>query len=492
VIGTPPKTPGSSERVASIGRLVGPALFVLLWVVPTGSLTGNAKTVAAVVVWMAVWWVTEAAPLAVTSLLPLVLFPLLGVRPVSAVAPNYGDDMVFLFLGGFVLALAVERSGLHRRLALRILTGLGTSARRLVWAFLLVTAALSMWLSNTATTLMMLPIAAGVVEHTAAKKSATRIFLAVAYGASIGGLATLIGTPTNVVLAGMAPVLVAGLPTLTFGGWMLFGLPLVAGLLPIAGLLLGRGLPRTDEGAARAALRDERDALGRLSSTERRTAVLFALTALAWVTRSKMTLGALTLPGWSLLLPDPRLVSDAVPAIVAAIAAAILPAGGGTRRPLVTWSEIHEGVPWGILLLFGGGFALADGVHAAGLDNWLAAELQGLSVLPLSALILVVCLVSMAATELTSNTATATLLMPIMAALASSLGQPPYLLMVPAAVSCSCAFMLPVATPPNAIVMGSGHVSARDLFLEGVRLNVASALLITLLVLTLGRLVLPM
>lgn len=486
------ETPAGAQHAARIGRLVGPALFVVLWAIPTGSLAGDAKLVAAVVGWMAVWWVTEAAPLAVTSLLPLVLFPLLGVRPVSAVAPSYGDDMIFLFLGGFVLALAVERSGLHRRFALVILTALGTSAKRLVWAFLLVTAALSMWLSNTATTLMMLPIAAGVVERAAARRSATRIFLAVAYGASIGGVATLIGTPTNVVLAGMAPSLIEDLPALTFGGWMLFGVPLVVCLLPIAGLLLGRGLPRTGEDEVRAALQSERDALGRLGRAERRTAVLFALTALAWVTRSKMEFGAFTFPGWSSLLPDPKLVSDAVPAVAAAILAAIVPAGGGARRPLVTWSEIHAGVPWGILLLFGGGFAVADGVHAAGLDSWLATELHGLSGMPLGSLILTVCLVSMAATELTSNTATATLLMPIMAAFSTSLGEPAYLLMVPATVSCSCAFMLPVATPPNAIVIGSGHVTARDLFLEGVRLNVISALLITALVLTMGRLVLPM
>jgi solute carrier family 13 (sodium-dependent dicarboxylate transporter), member 2/3/5 len=491
-MGAAAETPNGSARAAGVGRLVGPVLFVLVWATPTGSLAGDAKIAAAVVAWVAVWWVTEAAPLAVTSLLPLVLFPLLGVRAVREVAPNYTDHMVFLFLGGFILALAVERSGLHRRLALAILVTLGTSARRLVWAFLLVTAGLSMWLSNTATTLMMLPIAAGVVERSAAKDSASRVFLAVAYGASIGGLATLIGTPTNVVLAGMAPSLVQGLPALTFGGWMLFGLPLVACLLPVAGLLLGRGLPRTEESAVRAALRRERDGLGPVSSAERRAAILFGITALAWVTRSKMDLGILTIPGWSLLLPDPELVSDAVPAIAAAIAAAIVPSGRESRRPLVTWSEIHRGVPWGVLLLFGGGFAIADGVHAAGLDAWLAAELHALSALPLSAMILTICLVSMAATELTSNTATATLLMPIMAALSTSLAEPPYLLMVPAAVSCSCAFMLPVATPPNAIVIGSGHVTARTLFLEGVRLNAVSAVLVTLLVLTLGRIVLPM
>jgi sodium-dependent dicarboxylate transporter 2/3/5 len=480
------------DLAARVGRIAGPLLFLVLYVVPTGSLTGPAKSVAAVVVWMAVWWVTEAAPLAVTALLSLVLFPLLGVRPVSEVAPRYGDSMVFLFLGGFVLALAVERCGLHRRFALAILVAVGTSTRRLVWAFLLATALLSMWLSNTATTLMMLPIAAGVVERAAPGRSAARIFLAVAYGASIGGLGTLIGTPTNLVLAGMAPTLVEGLPALTFGGWMLFGVPLVVCLVPVAGLLLGRGLPAADQRAVREALRRERSALGAVTSAERRTAVLFGLTAAAWITRSEMTLGSLTLPGWSLLFAEPGAVNDAVPAVAAAIVTLIVPAGGGAKRPLLTWTEVQHGVPWGILLLFGGGFALADGVHAARLDDWLAGAMRGLAALPLTGMVLAVCLVSMAATELTSNTAVATLLLPIMASFAQVSAAPPYLLMVPAVVSCSCAFMLPVATPPNAIAIGSGHVSARDLFLEGVRLNAAAALLITALVLTLGRVVLPL
>jgi sodium-dependent dicarboxylate transporter 2/3/5 len=485
-----------SRRAAAAGRWIGPLLFLGLFLLPTGSLAGDAKTVAAVVAWMALWWVSDAAPLAATALLPLVLFPLLGVRAVGDVAPRYGDDMVFLFFGGFVVALAVESAGLHRRLAVAILLALGTSARRLVWAFLLVTAGMSMWLSNTATTLMMLPIAAGVVERTGATDRvpsgpATRIFLAIAYGASIGGLATLIGTPTNVVLAGMAPSLVPGLAPLTFGGWMLFGVPLVAALLPLAGLLLARGLPGDDAPGVADVLRREHAALGPVSPPERRAALLFCVTAVAWVTRARMDLGAFALPGWSQLLDDPNLVGDAVPAVAAAIAATIIPRRDSKGGALVSWNDIQHGVPWGALLLFGGGFAIADGMHSSGLDTWLASRLDVLAALPFAAMILAVCLVSMAATELTSNTAVATLLLPIMAAIAGPLGVPPYLLMVPTAVACSCAFMLPVATPPNAIVIGSGHVTARDLLLEGLRLNALSALLITALVLTLGRAVLP-
>ncbi len=268
---------------------------------------------------------TEAAPIAVTSLLPLVLFPLLGVRSVREVAPNYGDHMVFLFLGGFVLAHAVEHSGLHRRIALSILTAVGASGKRLVWGFLIATAALSMWLSNTATTLMMLAIAAGVAERVAIGRSAPRLLLAVAFGASIGGIGTLIGTPPNVVLAGMAPSLVPGLEALSFGGWMLFGIPLVLCLLPVAGLLLGRGLGGGKGGAA-------------------------------------------------------------------ATLAAILPAAPGSRRPLVPWEEIHKGVPWGVLILFAGGFALADAVQATALDDWVAMCLHGLAALPLPVTILAICL----------------------------------------------------------------------------------------------------
>jgi sodium-dependent dicarboxylate transporter 2/3/5 len=482
----------SPGRSLAIGRALGPVLFLALWLLPTGSLVGPGKTVAAVTGWMAVWWATEAAPLAVTALLPLVLFPLLGVRGVREVAPNYGNHMVFLFLGGFVLARAVEIAGLHRRIALAVLTSVGASPRRLVWGFLLATAGLSMWLSNTATALMMLPIAAGVVERSVRGRGATRLFLAVAFGASIGGIGTLIGTPPNLVLAGMAPHLVPGIETITFGGWMLFGIPMVVCLLPVAGFLLGRGLPAVEESGAAAVLRRERDELGPASPAERRAEILFACTALAWITRSGMDFGAFSVPGWSALLPNPKLVSDAVPAVAAATVAAILPSAHGSRRPLVTWEEIRSGVPWGVLILFGGGFALADAVASTELDGWLATRLHGLAVLPLPLMILAISLFAMAATELTSNTATAALLMPIMAALSRALEVPPYLLMVPAIVSCSCAFMLPVATPPNAIVMGSGYVNARQLFAEGIRLNLTAAALVTVLTVTLGRFVLPL
>ncbi len=485
------------DRAARVGRWLGPAAFVAVWAAPITGLADEPRRLLAVVVWMAVWWVSEAAPLAATAMLPLVLFPLLDLRSVREVAPNYGHDMVFLFLGGFVLALAVERSGLHRRVALAILTAVGTSPRRLVWGFLIATAVLSMWLSNTATALMMLPIAGAVSRRIGDGRAATRIFLAVAYGASVGGIGTLIGTPPNLVLAGMAPRLVPDIEPISFGGWMLFGLPFVALFLPVIGLYLGRGLSGTagDDGSQ---LAGERRALGALSQRERRVAALFAVTAIAWVTRSGFELGAVSVAGWSRLLVasgllgDAAMVTDAVPAIAAAVLATLVPAGGGKRRPLLRWSEIEDGVPWGVLLLFGGGFAIADGVRATALDVWLAGSLAGLAVLPLPVLVLSICLITTSATELTSNTATATLLMPVMAALAAVLGVHPYLIMVPATVSASCAFMLPVATPPNAIVIGAGCVSARDLFRQGLWLNLIGAALTTAVVLTLGRLVLPM
>lgn len=483
------------ERHARLGLWLGPVAFIVVSLVPVGGLAGGPKRLLAVVCWMAVWWVTEAAPLAATSMLPLVLFPLLDVRGVRDVAPNYANHMVFLFLGGFVLALAVERSGLHRRVALAILGAIGSSPKRLVWGFLIATAVLSMWLSNTATTLMMLPIAGAVTRRVQMPDAARRVFLAVAYGASIGGIATLVGTPPNLVLAGMAPNLVPDIEPITFGGWMLFGVPFVLLFLPLVGLYLGRGLSST--AAAGADFEAERRELGHLTVRERRVAILFSLTAIAWVTRSGFDLGSVSIPGWSQLLTawgwldGPKVVTDAVPAIAAAILTTLVPAGGGERRPLLRWSEIEAGVPWGVLVLFGGGFAIADGVRASGLDGWLADSLAGLSVLPLPLLVLCICLITTSATELTSNTATATLLMPVMAALAEVLGVHPYLVMVPAIVSASCAFMLPVATPPNAIVIGSGSVSARDLFREGLWLNIIGALLTTTVVLTLGRLVLP-
>jgi len=489
-------SPEETGRGATIGRWLGPVVFAVVWLVPIAGLEAQPKRLLAVVAWMAVWWVTEAAPLAATSLLPLVLFPLLDVRAVAAVAPNYANHMVFLFLGGFVLALAVERCGLHRRVALAILAAIGSSPKRLVWGFLLATAALSMWLSNTATALMMLPIAAAVIRRIDHSPAAARVFLAVAYGASVGGIATLVGTPPNLVFAGMAPRLVPDATPVSFGGWMCFGLPFVAVMLPLVALYLGRGLPTAER--AGAGFEAERRALGAMSTAERRVAVLFAMTALAWVTRSGFELGTLAIPGWSQLLAswgvlaDPAMVTDAVPAVLAAVLVTLLPAGEGQGRALLEWREIQDGVPWGVLLLFGGGFAIADGVRATGLDSWLGSSLAGLAVLPVPLLVLAICLITTTATELTSNTATATLLMPVMAALSSVLGVHPYLIMVPATVSASCAFMLPVATPPNVIVIGSGKVSARDLFRAGLVVNLVGAVVTTVMVLTLGRLVLPM
>jgi len=485
--------PGETEAAQGskvIVRLLGPLVFLVLLGLPISGMTVQARLVAGVALWMAVWWVTEAVPLAITSLLPLVLFPLAGLEGVRGTAPNYGNHMIFLFLGGFIIALAVERSGAHRRIALTTVRAIGSSPRRLIWAFLIATAVLSMWLSNTATTLMMLPIVGGVAEKLDDPRAPMRLFLAVAFGASIGGMGTLVGTPPNLVLAGMAPNLVPDLPQITFGGWMLFGVPTVICLLPIAGFLLARGL--RGGGAAGEILRREAASLGRMTPAEFRSLLLLAVTAMAWIFRADMRFGSLTIPGWSRLLGNPKLVSDAVPAIAAGIAASMIPSGGGLSKPLVTWDEIRHGIPWGVLLLFGGGFALADGVHASKLDTWMAHQLQALHTLPVSLVILTVVVVTIIITNLTSNTATATLLMPVMAALALALREPPYLLMVAATVAASCAFMLPVATPPNAIVMASGKVTATDMFKEGIRLNVLAALITAVLVLLLGPLVFPM
>ncbi len=484
------ETTGGRERFRWAALASGPAALAAVQLAAGAGLTGGQRLVAGLTLWMAAWWVTEAVPLAITALLPLLVLPLAGVEAVRRVAPNYGEHMIFLFLGGFVVALAIERSGAHRRLALLTVRALGGTPRRLVWGFTVATAALSMWLSNTATTLMMLPIAAAVAGRLENRRASMRLFLGVAFGAGIGGLGTLVGTPPNLVLAGMGPELAPGAPTITFGGWMLFGVPTVAVLVPVAGLLLTRGLARGPDLAG--VLREEASRLGPVSAWERRSLLLLGVTALLWITRADLRFGALVVPGWSRLLPDPKLVSDAVPAIAAAIAAALVPAGGGARRPLVTWEEIRHGVPWGVLLLFGGGFALADGVHVSGLDGWLADRLHALAGMPVALVVLVVVLVTVAMTNVTSNTATATLLMPVMAALGRAIGEPPYLLMTAAAVAASCAFMLPVATPPNAIVMASGAVSARDMFREGVRLNLLAALVVTVLVLTLGRVVLPL
>ncbi len=457
---------GSDEGGAARGarRLwIGPiaAAGVGLLATSTG-LSSAASWTAAVTALCAVWWVSEALPIAATSLIPFALFPLVGVLSPKELAEAYGHPLILLLLGGFLLSAAMERSGAHRRIALRMirLTG-GRGGAPMVLAFMLASALLSMWISNTATTLMLLPVALAVLDQDDDQHLSRALLLGIAYAASIGGLGTPIGTPPNAVFMGVYTETVG--QQMSFLEWMRIGVPASILLLPIAWFSLTRGM----KPAAKLKL----ELSGRWQPQEKRVLWLFAITALLWMTRSAPA------GGWNQLLPA-SVADDSTVALLASAVAFVLPDGRGQR--MLDWQTAKK-IPWGLLILFAGGIAIAKAFVSSGLSKDIAGLVSHAGALPTVVVMGLVCLGVTFLTEVTSNTATATLLMPILAAAAAALGWDPRLLMIPAALSASCAFMLPVATAPNAIVFGTGRFTTQDMAREGLRLNLLGALVLTLL-----------
>ena len=418
-----------------------------------------AAVTAAVTLLCAVWWVFEPVPIPFTSLLPLALFPLFGVLSPAQVGQSFGSPLILLLMGGFMLSTAMSDSGAHRRLALYMVNLFGGgSARGLVLGFMIAAAVLSMWISNTATTLMLLPVALAVLER-AERRLALPLLLGIAYAASIGGLGTPIGTPPNLIFMQVHLDQFGSTPS--FPEWMGWGLPVVAIMVPLAGLWLTRGITLS----APLVL----PGVGAWRPSEKRVLTLFSLTALFWISRQA------PFGGWSTWFGLPQ-ANDASVALIAVVLMAALPNGEGGR--LLRW-EAAQKIPWGVLLLFAGGIAIANAFMQSGLADIIAGEIGALVELPVWVLILCLCLAVTFLTEVTSNTATASLLMPLLAATATATGINPMLLMVPAAMSASCAFMLPVATAPNAIVFGSGQVRIRDMARAGLVLNLLGAIVIT-------------
>ena len=490
-------------RVAGLPAGAATAAVIVLLPAPEG-LGASGQAVLATAALMAIWWITEALPIPVTALLPLLCFPLAGVMPMTDAAAPYAHELVFLFLGGFMLALAVERSGLHRRIALRVILLVGEGPSRLVLGFMIATAGLSMWISNTATVMLMLPIALAVITQLRGDRAvdgddgkggtrgfAVALLLGLAYAASIGGVGTLIGTPPNIVLAGVLTRLYPDAPPIGFVQWMSFGVPVVLVFLPLTWFLLVRVLPFSrlrpvaggseSASAGRPALRRTLADLGRMGRSERLVLVVFLLTAAGWVFRTPLDLGFLRLPGLTMIVPG---VTDATVAMAAAVLLFLLPGKGGGA--LFAWQEIQRGIPWGILLLFGGGFALAEGMRPSRVTLYLGGLLTGLEGLPLWAILLMVCLLLTFLTELTSNTATASILLPVLASAAVTLGYHPLLLMAPAALNASFAFMLPVATPPNAIVFSSSFIGIREMAGTGFLLNLVGVILVVAMMQLIG------
>ena len=445
-----------------------------------------ARHVLGLAAWMALWWITEPVPLAATSLLPAGLLPALGVASArDAVAP-YANELVFLFLGGFLLAAALERWNAHARIAYGLITAIGLSSRRIVLGVMIATGFLSMWISNTATAAMMYPIVLAITPLFAgddrdAHHTRTALLLGMAYAASIGGMGTLLGTPPNLILAGAVREL-AG-QEVSFLSFLAFGIPMVAVLLPLCWALLVFVLfpsRATLDAGASDVLRDRRAALGPLRGGELATLCVFIATAVAWLARERKEIGDIVIPGLVDIAPR---VTDGTIGILGALVLFVIPARDrdGSTRALLSWDEAR-GIPWDVLLLFGGGLSLAAAMESTGLARWLGDHMSVLGTLPPLAIYLGLAVFVLVLSELASNTAAATMMMPIVAALATAVGQPPLLLMLIAALAASTGFALPVATPPNTIVFGSGQVRVRDMARAGVLLDVVAVVLVVAVV----------
>ena len=472
---------GSRLRKASL--LTGVLILVSVLLLPSpATLSPLGWHTAGVVMLMALWWTTEAIPIAATAMLPLVLFPVLGILDMPDAAAPYANDIVFLSMGGFLIAVAMERCGLHRRIALGIVAAVGVQPRRLVLGFMLAAAFLSMWISNTATTAMMYPIGMAIAvlfrpqDQEGPFELGICLMLGVAYAATIGGVTTLIGTPPNAVLAATASETLG--VTIGFVDWMLVGVPIAIVFLPIGWLLLTRVLhpPGNLRGDASAVLEGERQKLGPMSRAERLVAVVFVLAAVAWVMRAPKQIGGFNIPGIQTFAPW---VKDSTIAMAAALALFVVPTSWRRYEFALDWQTANK-IPWGIIVLFGGGLSMARARSKTGLAEWIGSGVSQFEAWPIWLVLGGVAFLFLFLTEVTSNVATATMAMPIMAGAASGLGIPPLQMMATAALAVSMAFMLPVATPPNAIVFASGYVTVPQMARVGIWFNLISGLLVTI------------
>lgn len=463
----------------TIGFFLGPLLLIalLLMDAPNG-LSSAGWATAAIGVLMATWWATEAVPIAITAFLPIVLFPMFGVSSIQETVVPYSNKVIYLFLGGFIIAFAMQRWNLHRRIALSILQYAGGSGRSLIGGFMLASGLLSMWVMNTSTTMMLLPIAVSII--TVIHKSVdtlddkgrddfqVALLLGVAYGATIGGMATLVGTAPNALFASF--MLETYDAEIDFANWMKVGVPISAILLPTAWLLLTRVVYNVDfktSGEGRAAIRQMKADIGPLTTPEFRVGIIFAVVALSWILRPVLV----KLPGLSAL-------DDSLIAIAGAILLFLVPSGDAQDPLLMRWRNA-ERLPWGVLILFGGGLTLAGAVSRTGLAAWIGGSLEALGTLPLLLLVVVAAALIIFLTELTSNLATTATFLPVVGAIAIEAGYDPIILLVPITLAASCAFMLPVATPPNAIVFGSGMLTIPKMARAGLALNIVGIVVVS-------------
>ena len=467
-------------------------LFLLLVDLKPGH--PEVTATAAIGLLMAAWWITEAIPLAATALIPIVLFPLFGVMNGKEVAGQYVNHIIFIFIGGFLVALAMERWNLHKRMALRVLMWFGVNPKFILLGFMVATALLSMWISNTATAMMMIPIALAIVGkledllgREKVRRFAIGIFLGIAFSASIGGIATLIGTPPNLSFVRIFSIFFPNAPEISFARWFFFAFPISLFFLVLAWILLSLIFCRNNGfNLDRRIFSDQYRSLGPVSFEEKVVLTDFFALVLLWMFRADINIFGLKIPGWSSLFPRAEFINDGTVAIGLALIMFLIPSKSEKGSRVLTW-ETATRLPWNIVLLFGGGFALASGFKASGLSQWMGEQLKGLSSLPPLLIVACICLFITFLTELTSNTATAEILLPILAALAVSIQVNPLLLMIPGTLSCSFAFMLPVATPPNAIVFGTNRLRVSDMARVGLIFNLIGVLVITAALFLIGK-----
>jgi sodium-dependent dicarboxylate transporter 2/3/5 len=463
----------------NIGLVLGPLafIFVFFFFHPEG-LSDKGNAVLASAIWIAIWWVTEALPIAVTALLPILLFPLSGGLSLKETTASYGHKYIFLFIGGFILAIAIEKWKLHKRIALNIIKFVGTNVVHIILGFMIATAFLSMWISNTATAVMILPVGMAIVAQLKDNPDTLEdeniifgkaLMLAIAYSASIGGMATLIGTPPNLVLAGVVQETYG--VEISFSQWFSFGFPISILFLFLCWIYLTRFAftfkQKTFPGG-KEEIKKQLTALGKVSFEEKLILAVFIFTAFAWITRS------------FLLQEYIPAIDDTIIAIFSGLLLFILPTKNKKER-LLNWEDTIK-LPWGILLLFGGGMALALGFDSSGLAVWIGSQMTSLDSIPLIILLLILIASVNFLTEITSNLATTAMLLPVLVSLAAAIGVHHYFLLVGATVAASCAFMLPVATPPNAVVFGSGYLKISDMVKKGIWMNIISIILLTLIV----------
>jgi len=470
---------GGRSTSQKVGMFLGPGLFVIMLLAGApDELSTAAWTTAAIGILMAVWWATEAAPIAVTALLPIVLFPMFDIASIQDTVPPYANQVIFLFLGGFIVAFAMQRWNLHRRIALTVLQHAGGNGRSLVGGFMLASALISMWVMNTSTTMMLLPIAVSIIavihktvgslDDKGKEDFQFSLLLGVAYGATIGGIATLVGTAPNAMFAAFMQENYGR--SIDFANWMMVGLPLSAMMLPLAWLTLTRWVFKVDfvtSAEGLSALKSMKQEMGNITVPEIRVAIVFVLMASTWILRPMLV-----------KIPALAALDDSLIAIAGAILLFLLPSGEKSDPLLLRW-KYAEQLPWGVLLLFGGGLTLAGAVSRTGLAAWIGGGLHEVGTLPLVVIVIVAATLIIFLTELTSNIATTATFLPVVGAVAIEAGYDPIILAVPVTLAASCAFMLPVATPPNAIVFGSGMLTIPRMARAGLALNLIGIVLVS-------------